>query len=560
MGNRTSLTYPGGRALIYTYDVLDRCTNIMESSSSLASFSYDGPGRVSRINYGNGTSAQITYDGLDGTPNPTGDFGLGAISSITHGVTGASTKIVAVNLKWDRDGNKTARTDTIFAPAIPRTNDLTLAYDAAAQLTQAALNSGSTLLRNTIYGLDLMGNRTNVTGAASCSGDYFMDGAVPGPMDYQMNQYTTTPCDSRTYDDDRNLVNSGTSAGPTTYQYDYAGRLVQLQAIDFSSGALTITTSSYAYDALGRRISKTVSAGGGLPPVTTEFFYDGARVIEEHQNGSVTATYVTRIFAQKSGTLLQFRRAGQDYYFHTDDQDNVLALTDSAGTVVERCDYDDYGAVTFLTGDGTPTGLRSSSVGNPYCWNGLRLDSETGLQNNDGGGYLEPQTGRCLIRSMRVCDGRNSCTYNSRGCASGGNNPWSGGGGVSPEAMQKGTVKFFNEAKGFGRVAGEGSGHDGGGGGGGSGGVFAIEPREILADFFETGDIPTQDQRLLPRNVLKSFFSRGDKPTQSQFGTLIDSSVNRITDRYLLGLGDSVGNNTDGGVIQLGIDVNALIR
>jgi len=53
---------------------------------------------------------------------------------------------------------------------------------------------------------DVVGNRTNVTGAASCSGDYFMDAAVPGPMDYQMNQYTTTPCDSRSYDDNGNLV------------------------------------------------------------------------------------------------------------------------------------------------------------------------------------------------------------------------------------------------------------------------------------------------------------------------------------------------------------------
>jgi hypothetical protein len=34
-----------------------------------------------------------------------------------------------------------------------------------------------------------------------------------------------------------------------------------------------------------------------------------------------------------------------------------------------------------------------------------------------------------------------------------GNNPWSGG---PPGAMQKGKVKFFNETKGFGMVAGGG--------------------------------------------------------------------------------------------------------
>ena len=138
-----------------------------------------------------------------------------------------------------------------------------------------------------------MGNRTNVTGAASCSGPYFMDGLAPGPMDFQMNQYTTTPCDSRTYDDNGNLVTRGSAAGPVTYQYDFAGRLVQVQSVDFSSGAAVISTSTYAYDALGRRVAKTVSSGG-LPPVTTQFLYHGDGVIEEHENGAITATYVHR--------------------------------------------------------------------------------------------------------------------------------------------------------------------------------------------------------------------------------------------------------------------------
>jgi hypothetical protein len=41
---------------------------------------------------------------------------------------------------------------------------------------------------------------------------------------------------------------------------------------------------------------------------------------------------------------------------------------------------------------------------------------------------------------------------------------------------------------------------------------------------------------IVSRNILKSFFEKGDKPTQSQFGTVIDSMVNILDDRYLLGL------------------------
>jgi cold shock CspA family protein len=79
-------------------------------------------------------------------------------------------------------------------------------------------------------------------------------------------------------------------------------------------------------------------------------------------------------------------------------------------------------------------------VGNPYCWGGLRLDAETGLHNNDGAGYFESSSGRSLVSGYRVC-----YTVNN-------NNPWSSQGAQ----MKTGTVKFFNEAKGFGFIKEEG--------------------------------------------------------------------------------------------------------
>jgi len=147
--------------------------------------------------------------------------------------------------------------------------------------------------------------------------------------------------------------------------------------------------------------------------------------------------------------VFEMRQGTQQHFVHTDDQGNALALTGANGAVVERYDYDDYGAVTFLTSDGTPTSDTSSAVGYPYCWGGLRLDAETGLQNDDGGSYFEPQTGRLLAR-REARTGRNPQTGKAIKIS---NNPWSGGG---PVAMKKGTVKFFNEAKGFGFIKEDG--------------------------------------------------------------------------------------------------------
>ena len=41
---------------------------------------------------------------------------------------------------------------------------------------------------------------------------------------------------------------------------------------------------------------------------------------------------------------------------------------------------------------------------------------------------------------------------------------------------------------------------------------------------------------VLPRNILKQYFQRGDRPTEGQFDSLLDSTLNIIDDRYLLGL------------------------
>ncbi|MCX6923347.1 MAG: cold shock domain-containing protein, partial [Verrucomicrobia bacterium] len=219
-----------------------------------------------------------------------------------------------------------------------------------------------------------------------------------------------------------------------SYTYDYADRLVSVS----DSG---VPVASYAYDALGRRVSKTV--GGAT---TRRYCYDGSCVIEERDNSAVAASYVL-----DDRGLLGLRLGTQDYFVHTDDQGNVLALTTTGGAVVERYDYDDYGAVTFLTSDGMPTSATSSAVGNPYCWGGLRLDVETGLLCDDGGEYLDPQTGRAVRGKVKVVkDMGGSCFA--------GNNPWSssGGGGGGGSQMQKGTVKFFNETKGFGFIKEEG--------------------------------------------------------------------------------------------------------
>jgi YD repeat-containing protein len=407
LGNRLSLTYPGGRALTYTYDALNRCASISDSGQQLVSYTYDGPDRVSQVTYGNGTRTQIAYDGFAGKPNATGDYGFGQISRVRHGIVASGVVIDDRTFSYDPDQNKTSRNLTAPFTLGGAAQAMFFQYDPANRLVDSLVTTNGAVARLTTYGLDRMGNRTNVTGAASCSGDYFLSSILP-PGDFQMNRYTTTPCDARTYDSDGNLVGVSSAAGPLTYQYDYVGRLVLVQALNSGTGTLA-PVASYDYDAVGRRMHKTVYSGG-LPPATTQFLYDGSSVIEERNGTTTAATYVSAgaksdgrpAYLNFSCVYNEIRLGGHDYFVHTDDQGNTLALTGANGAVMERYDYDDYGAVTFLTSDGTTTSATSSAVGNPYCWGGLRLDAETGLQTDDGGGYFEPQTGRELDGTPHV--------------------------------------------------------------------------------------------------------------------------------------------------------------
>ncbi|UCC29379.1 MAG: hypothetical protein JSU86_14400 [Phycisphaerales bacterium] len=204
VGNQLTCTYPGGRIITTTYDDLDRKKTISDGGGTIATYEYVGPGRVERREYGNGTRTDYSYDGITGIPNPPNDFGVKRIIGTTHTRIADATVIDQRTYTWDRMYNKTQRKDVRTGGPLLTHN---YSYDDIYRLVHTTVTEGlpPLTIRETDYTLDGVGNREEVAGMPD-SGEYVMCDTLGEPGDFQMNQYTSTPFDSRQYDENGNLI------------------------------------------------------------------------------------------------------------------------------------------------------------------------------------------------------------------------------------------------------------------------------------------------------------------------------------------------------------------
>ena len=125
-------------------------------------------------------------------------------------------------------------------------------------------------------------------------------------------------------------------------------------------------TAVYLYDASDRRVTSQVNG------YATNFVLEGDRVLQEVDGNSaqVTKDYV---WGAAIDELVILQTDGEIYHAHADALGSTALLTDATGEVVERYDYNPFGAcvATDVNGGGL--------VGNPYRFTGRRLDTKTGL-------------------------------------------------------------------------------------------------------------------------------------------------------------------------------------
>jgi RHS repeat-associated protein len=198
----------------------------------------------------------------------------------------------------------------------------------------------------------------------------------------ELNQYTRFDKWGLEYDLNGNTTRKGTQKR----RYDYRGNVVIYEDLT--------THAEYKYDALNRRMEKIVNGK------VTQYYYSGYRVIEERdENDQVTRQYV---YGDGIDEILQmkiYRGPYQGtYYYHTDANNSVTAVTDQEGNLIERVSYDIYGVPTFreyITDPGNAVTRDSSIIGNEILWHSRRYDPESNTYYFRNRAY-DPTMGRFL--------------------------------------------------------------------------------------------------------------------------------------------------------------------
>ena len=352
-GGKRTLTYPSGMKIEENLNARDLISSILQNGTEIVVMQYDESGRKSSMTYANGITTNYSYNAN------------GWLSQIN-----ANENVLNLAFIYDAIGNITKRQNK---------NDDTLTesygYDAIAQLT--SFKRSNTI--NNTYQFDLLGNRTKVE----------KNGITTNYTTNKINAYTAisggetfTP----QYDANGNLLNDTDHQ----YRYNLNNKLVGVDT----------NLASYAYDALGRRISKTTNFG------TITYFYVGDQMIEEFNGKSLIANHV---YGNNIDEALQMKRGNNTYYYHANQLGSIMTLTDKDGKVAERIEYDTYGKPTFFDASGNE--ISESSIGNNILFTGREYDVETDTY------YFRartqhPMIGRFMQKDpLMYIDGMNDYSY-----------------------------------------------------------------------------------------------------------------------------------------------------
>jgi RHS repeat-associated protein len=350
--NLGALQYPSGTSITYSYTGRNQVAAISaDGPPPIAQFTYDQGGNRTFRSLENGTVTNYEYDKAN------------SLLSVSHA---SGSAVIAKSLYvYNAAGNRTKQT---FQDG----RSDSYKYDKTDQLTQVQYaglaktgKAAAVAARSVTYRYDALGNRISVGDSA---------GATPTSYTTNsLNQYTSVDAIPASYDLNGNLI----ALKGWAYKYDSQNRLISA-----SNGASSV---AFLYDARNRCVQRTING------VVTYFVYDGWKLLEERSNGVLLARYVQGIGLDEPVALIH--ADGSTSFYHQDGLGNVMALSATDGTLIERYLYDVFGKATVI--DKSGAWKSGGSTGNRMMFTGREWIAEAGLYDYRNR-YYQPQISKWI--------------------------------------------------------------------------------------------------------------------------------------------------------------------
>ncbi|MEZ6112123.1 MAG: RHS repeat-associated core domain-containing protein [Pirellulaceae bacterium] len=182
------------------------------------------------------------------------------------------------------------------------------------------------------------------------------------------------------YDGEGNVVERKDRASNDTRElvYDHRNRLTRIT--ERSAEGVIALDVRYTYDALDRRIAKTVDDDGEGSGVerTTYFVYDGVQVLLEFEDvdgsGTVQQPELTRryLYGPEIDQVLaqELVQAGETQWLLADHLGSIRDVVDDGGQLVNHIQYDSFGNVLSQS---------DSANSSRFLYTGREFDSESEL-------------------------------------------------------------------------------------------------------------------------------------------------------------------------------------
>lgn len=353
-GQAVGVTLPTGQKLSYTYDGAGRATSQSSPWGDLA-YAWDPVGNLTRLDRSTGIGSAYTYDAAD------------RVTAITHTTPQSSAPPVSVATPTPAPYAKGSAAATACTGVAGYLGSRAASTTTAPLCEKAAeYVNGRTLpaegnpvpdggVLSYRYAYDADGNVVSATRKIASTPDKLGSSALPATPSPATSVRTSTT--SYAYDPLGRLTSSKTTAGEkNTYGYDAAGNRISWSRSGAKDG--DFSQRAWFNDANQLTASETSGRGRGVSAGTASYSYDAAG----NRVDQTVAGVSTRFAYNPAGQTTEVAREGRTTSYGYDGLGRNTSVTDQTryGTSTTRTVFDGFDPVQQSAQAGTTTLIRDA--------------------------------------------------------------------------------------------------------------------------------------------------------------------------------------------------------